>query len=207
MTNPTPDPLQSRGELVPVKTYATPDSSKRGGVPIGTHLEKARKRLGYTPASVARVLWLTERTIDDYESGMRTPPSDVLARLAELYGLDVERLMGGRPSGSHDDHSLSLGWADIDIPEGASNAHVLQTIAQTLRLLRSIAESSPVSIRDDELTVVASHLDTAAPDLHLDLGFWFALDHRQAEELAARMRYQVTQVKELPPSEDHGPRA
>ncbi len=198
------------GALVPLPVLAKPDTGTRGGVPIGTLLEKSRRRLGYSTETVARELWLSKRELDNFESGMATPPNDIVERLAEFYGIDPERLTPGRiaervaapDEAGHE--ILYLAWAAVDLSEtDGSNTQLLFKLSQTMRSIRGLAEGSPVSIRDDELEVIASVLDLDHVDFAGDLARAFGLSALETGELAARLQYASKATKELPPGPSH----
>ena len=73
-------------------------STKKGGVFINnkllsTKLKELRKIHSYTQDYVASVLGVARQTYSHYETGKRTPNSEVLFVLAGLYNISVEDLM------------------------------------------------------------------------------------------------------------------
>ena len=57
-------------------------------------LKKARKKKGYTQAYVAGQLDIEIGTLSGYERGYRRPSAELLAKLAELYNVPVDFLLG-----------------------------------------------------------------------------------------------------------------
>ena len=57
-------------------------------------LVKARKRKGLTQRQVEERVYLRKLTLYDYESGRLKPSFDVLVKLANLYGVSIEDLLG-----------------------------------------------------------------------------------------------------------------
>ncbi len=56
-------------------------------------LKELRKVHGYTQDYVAAALGIVRQTYSHYETGRRTPGSDILYKLAGLYNISVEDLM------------------------------------------------------------------------------------------------------------------
>ena len=188
--------------LVPVPKAVDAPPPKRGAAPIGLLLEKTRRRLGYSVDTVCAALFLTERELNQYESGMREPPPGDLERLAEFFGVDVSRF---RPDAAaeteHADHDvLWLGWAAVELDEfdERSNRTTVPRIAHTIRSMRSMAERAPITIRDHELVQIGMALSLHDDDLPTLMIECFSLSAQQAFELVARLQYAVASTKELP---------
>lgn len=167
--------------VVPVPRYQQPEPTKRGGMPIGSLLELARKRAGYSESAACRVLNITEYELGRYESGVRTPTASLLEEFARLYEADL--------TGEHapEDGRVQLGWADIDLGGCADNDSRLRRIAATLRSIRRVDVDVPLVIRTAEIAIVARALDLTDPDLVEQLGTWLALPPSEAAELAERL--------------------
>lgn len=177
------DPAPPGSSLVPVPRYEKPDPTRRGGMPIGTLLELARKRAGYSESAASRVLAISEYELARYETGLRTPSSALLQEFSLLYDAD---LTGG--DGPVEEGKLHLGWADIDLTDCVDNESRLRRIATTLRSIRRVDVDVPLVIRTDELGLIASALDLDDPQLTDQLGVWLALSPSDASELADRLR-------------------
>ncbi len=50
--------------------------------------------MGLSQSEVARAVHLTQQAIDNYEKGMREPKGAILAKLARLYGVSTDYLLG-----------------------------------------------------------------------------------------------------------------
>ena len=61
---------------------------------IGTKLFKIRNEKGETQEHVAECVGITYVSLSRYENGQRMPKMDILARLAEHYGVTVDELIG-----------------------------------------------------------------------------------------------------------------
>lgn len=61
---------------------------------LGSRLNKARSDKGLTQESVAKLLGITAQALSNYERGARDPDTDLLARLAELYSVSADYLLG-----------------------------------------------------------------------------------------------------------------
>ena len=51
-------------------------------------LKEKRNALGYTQSETADLLFITRSTYNHYEKGERTPPVEVLVRIAQLYKMN-----------------------------------------------------------------------------------------------------------------------
>ncbi|MEZ5340984.1 MAG: helix-turn-helix transcriptional regulator [Acidimicrobiales bacterium] len=205
--NQRPQPPTPSQSLVPVPNLGIPDRTHRGGAALGLTLERARKRLGISSDTVCRELWLTDRELNQYESGLRIPPATVVERLAEFYGLELEQLQAGTPSrfnpAANDGESdrLWMGWTPVELETvGPENAARLRAVAQAVRFMRGLSERDPIVVRGDEVHVMAKVLDVYAADLAHDISDWFALDQSDAEELVAKLRYASDTIKRRPPA-------
>lgn len=187
--------------LVPTPTIQKLDSSKRGGVHIGIVLEKARRRLHYSPEQISRELGVRPLELNQIEAGLKTPSPELVAQLADFYGIDPERLDATRRA-EREDNMLYLGYAVVNLSTtDGSNGQVLQQIAATMRSIRDIHETSALTVRDDELAVISSVLDVEHPEFVADLARTFRLSTPEAAELAARLRHASLTRKELPAAE------
>jgi transcriptional regulator with XRE-family HTH domain len=68
-----------------------------GGVIIsnlGSRLSKARIGKGLTQENVAKILGITYQALSNYERGARDPDTELLAKLAELYSVSADYLLG-----------------------------------------------------------------------------------------------------------------
>ncbi|MBR2315718.1 MAG: helix-turn-helix transcriptional regulator [Clostridia bacterium] len=61
---------------------------------IRERLKIARKKYGYTQQNVADILGMKRATYAKYENGQAVPPAEVFIRLATMYGVNVDYLIG-----------------------------------------------------------------------------------------------------------------
>ncbi len=162
---------------------------------IGAALEKARRRIGLSLETAAAELRLTERNLDHYEAGIRTPSPGMLLEMADLYGTKVEAF-GRRdpaprlpPHIDYESETLWIGWTPISLSAGsADNAHVIRSLAAAIRSMRSLSESKPVYLREAEIPLIASLLDLDDVDLPTVLMKFLGLTYIESEDLVQAMR-------------------
>ena len=61
---------------------------------LSERLKQCRKNKGYTQAQVAIYCDITEKAYQNYELKTRLPKIDVLIRLADLYSVSLDYLVG-----------------------------------------------------------------------------------------------------------------
>lgn len=61
---------------------------------LGLRLKSARQDSGFTQDYVAKALDITAQALSNYERGIRDPDTDLLKRLAGLYGTSTDYLLG-----------------------------------------------------------------------------------------------------------------
>lgn len=61
---------------------------------LSKRLRECRKKHGYTQAQVAIYCDITEKTYQNYELMTREPKIEILVRIAELFGVSVDYLIG-----------------------------------------------------------------------------------------------------------------
>ena len=61
---------------------------------LGAHISVLRKEQGMTQAELARALGVSQQTVFAYELGDRRVSVLILAKLAKVFGVPVEELMG-----------------------------------------------------------------------------------------------------------------
>ena len=61
---------------------------------LGSHISVLRKEQGMTQAELARALGVSQQTVFAYELGDRRVSVLIVAKLAKIFGVSVEELMG-----------------------------------------------------------------------------------------------------------------
>ncbi|MDE5978204.1 MAG: helix-turn-helix domain-containing protein [Turicibacter sp.] len=61
---------------------------------IGNSISKVRKEAGLTQQQVANHLNVVRTSISNWENGTRTPDAEILVKLAELFNVSVDYLLG-----------------------------------------------------------------------------------------------------------------
>ena len=61
---------------------------------ISENIRFYRKRAGLTQADLGKILGVGKSNISMYETGDRTPPLDIIKKMAEIFGVDINTLTG-----------------------------------------------------------------------------------------------------------------
>lgn len=61
---------------------------------FGKRLQTLRKKAGYTQASLGKEVGASRRTISYYENEATFPPSHLIEKLAQVFGLNTDDLLG-----------------------------------------------------------------------------------------------------------------
>ena len=61
---------------------------------FGLRLRELREKKRLSQQQLADWLGLTRSSINNYENNTQTPPADTLVRLADIYGVSVDYLLG-----------------------------------------------------------------------------------------------------------------
>lgn len=61
---------------------------------VGDRLTELRQKMGYQQKYIAKTLGVSGPTVSQWESGVKEPKKDNLERLADLYGVSTDYLMG-----------------------------------------------------------------------------------------------------------------
>ncbi len=73
---------------------------------IASRLRTAREMAGLSQAQVAQILGLHRPAVSEMESGRRRVSAGELARLTEIYSVDMEWLAGSEVNSEHDDERI-----------------------------------------------------------------------------------------------------
>ncbi len=57
-------------------------------------LKELRKKSGYTQEQLSKMLNISKSTVSMYENGERTPPPDMLEKIADIFKIDINVLFG-----------------------------------------------------------------------------------------------------------------
>lgn len=90
---------------------------------LGTHITALRKEQGMTQAELARALGVSQQTVFAHESGDRRVSLLIVAKLATVFGLPVEKLIGMHRAQTIAKHRLS--------PAGMRHAERFQRLRRT----------------------------------------------------------------------------
>ncbi len=161
-------------------------------IPTGEALFKARLRVGHSIASAAMSLHIPPSALADYESGMRTPGDNLINEMADLYGVERHRLASRPwvpqvpPEYHPETNTLSMGWHTIQVHPG-DNEHLIRSVAAVVRSMRSLAETSPVQLRELELPLLAKLIDLTDPKLPNLFGYYLGIGPDAALQLVNEM--------------------
>ena len=77
---------------------------------LSYRLTEMRNMHGYSQTQVARIVGVSHDSISSYERGFREPPLDVLIKLAHLYRVSTDYLLGISKN-----KSIDMSWLDEDV--------------------------------------------------------------------------------------------
>jgi transcriptional regulator with XRE-family HTH domain len=153
---------------------------------------KVRQIRGLAIETSAAALGVTPRELRAIESGSAHPDPEMIARMADHYRIDADRLGTDvmiRPSDpgiDPDQCIIWFGWLPIEYGSNlGSNHSILNAVADGIRLLRSVGPTSSVRLRSKELDLVMTLLDLNDEHLIRDAVRAFRLPWKQTEELIA----------------------
>lgn len=61
---------------------------------LGKRIKELRKKKGITQKELASYLGVSDRAVGYYESGQRTPPPDILQKIADFFNVSTDYLLG-----------------------------------------------------------------------------------------------------------------
>lgn len=114
---------------------------------LAERLVKLRKAKGLTQNDVAGHLGISRGAYANYELGTREPDTDTLIKLAELYGVTVDYLLGRSnvPVYTNQDTHMTM---DEEWMELIRQIRELGTELEATALLRSATQMSKEQLRD-----------------------------------------------------------
>lgn len=63
---------------------------------FATRLQEKRKEAGFTQATFAQEIFLTEKSYAKYETGNARPPYETLERISKILGVSIDYLLTGK---------------------------------------------------------------------------------------------------------------
>ena len=90
---------------------------------IGKRLKELRAARRLTQEAVARGINCSSVTYSRYENGKREPSLEMLAKLAEFYGVSIDHLFGNKPPAESElsDYELDLLKALRNVPDSVKD--------------------------------------------------------------------------------------
>ena len=76
-------------------------------IKIGKFIAACRKEKGYTQASLAEELGITDRAVSKWETGKSLPDSSIMLELCELLSINVNELLKGEHMDMEEDAKAS----------------------------------------------------------------------------------------------------
>ncbi len=167
--------------------------------PLCEALTKVRQIRGHTLDVAAVGIGMTPRDLRDLESGSSHPDPATIERMAAFYGIDADRLgtdvMIQRTAPTVDPVACVIwfGWLPIAYDSNdATNASILESVADGIRLLRSSDPTAAVVMRESELDLVMTLLDLDDEDLVVDAVRALRLPWKHTEQLISASRERIS---------------
>lgn len=96
-------------------------------------LKRLRQSMHLSQEQVARLLGVDRSTISSYESNVRQPPLDTLSRIADVFGVSTDYLLGRTGD-------LSFGLFDLSGEDKALLYQMASKLAEKNRRIRQLQE-------------------------------------------------------------------
>lgn len=97
---------------------------------FGTILKNLRLEKNITQKDLAKHLGVTDRSVGYYETGQRTPPPDILEKIADYFNVSVDYLLGRteerNPYQTEENNSKSDGLIEYIIEEAEKHGYNLR---------------------------------------------------------------------------------
>ena len=94
---------------------------------IGSRLQKLRRLMEYRQEDVASMLGVERHALSQYETGVRMPPTDIVARLAGIYGVTTDYILGIGEKCRKDDRFIDVtGLSQREIMAVAALVNVMK---------------------------------------------------------------------------------
>jgi hypothetical protein len=143
-------------------------NGKHIGAPSPLFVRRVGDRLREVRVSNRRPLWYVARksggrfstaTLRDAEAGLLPLDAATVADLAAAYGVDVTHLLPNRSEGVVIDPAGTISAAGRSVPFDPSDpTSVVASYFTLVRTLRSLSESEPLTLRKNDVSVIAQFL-------------------------------------------------
>lgn len=97
--------------------------TKKYSAVLGAHVAKTRKTLGFTQKELADRLGVSQQAVFAYETGDRRIPVFVIDKMAKIFGVTIEALLGSSSPAPGRKHRLS--------PKAVRHAERLQALSKS----------------------------------------------------------------------------
>ena len=103
----------------------------------GTRIAAERERLGLTQAELADKVNVSQKSISKYERGDRQPNFETITKLANVFGVSIDYLLGREgaqsiPQSSDPDESLAKFMSDYDRLNDNGKAYIKDQMGYAL---------------------------------------------------------------------------
>ena len=103
----------------------------------GTRIATERERLGLTQAELADKVNVSQKSISKYERGDRQPNFETITKLANVFGVSIDYLLGREgaqsiPQSSDPDESLAKFMSDYDRLNDNGKAYIKDQMGYAL---------------------------------------------------------------------------
>jgi len=89
---------------------------------LGTQLKELRLKMGWTQSQLGEKINVTKSSISGYENNTRSPDKDTLVKLANLFNVSTDYLLGNIDSKQHKNLANETEYTDTDLDNMLDNA-------------------------------------------------------------------------------------
>ena len=146
------------------------------------HLAAIRREHGLSRMQLARKSGLSRRRIAAFEEGTEVPTATELAAIAGACGVDADELVGPELDVAVV-AGVVVGSANGEVRGQAASDALLREYLSMLLELRKASEIAPVSLRQDDLTELATALGGTPEAIKARLIELLGADTRDASEM------------------------
>lgn len=130
---------------------------------LGKNIKSLREKSGLNQRQLGEKLSLAESTISLYESGKREPDNTTLVRIADLFSVTTDVLLGKKELST----PLSLEPKKISLEEAIDNPLFVVYIQQEFKAMQKAVEALNIDDRTTESKFVVDVFDKLAKDQQL----------------------------------------